>query len=172
MCRCTDRLDALRNSPEAVSGYTAALAALLGAVHLSPLGVPHCKGKVSIRGPTARARSVSAAPLQGQGQCPRPHCKGKVSIRGPIARARSVSAHCKPQGQGQLPNEKIPVCAKLVECAWCFPSFRWRSSVLWCFHFTCCSSKHTRSRTNKALSAEGLCLVGFAVWRRTSLMDY
>ncbi|XP_043232384.1 HEAT repeat-containing protein 5B-like isoform X2 [Amphibalanus amphitrite] len=44
--RCTDRLDSLRNSPEAVSGYTAALAALLGAVHLSPLGVPHCKGKV------------------------------------------------------------------------------------------------------------------------------
>lgn len=37
----------MRTSPEAISGYSAALAAVLGGVRLSPLGVPHTKGKVS-----------------------------------------------------------------------------------------------------------------------------
>jgi len=36
----------MRTSPEAISGYSAALAAVLGGVYLSPLGVPHTKGKV------------------------------------------------------------------------------------------------------------------------------
>lgn len=37
----------MRTSPEAISGYSSALAAVLGGVRLSPLGVPHNKGKVS-----------------------------------------------------------------------------------------------------------------------------
>lgn len=36
----------MRSSPEAIAGYSAALAAVLGGVKLSPLGVPHTKGKV------------------------------------------------------------------------------------------------------------------------------
>uniref|UniRef100_A0A8C9T700 HEAT repeat-containing protein 5A n=1 Tax=Scleropages formosus TaxID=113540 RepID=A0A8C9T700_SCLFO len=44
--RCGERLNALRGSSEAVAGYSAAIAALLGAVQHCPLGVPHAKGKV------------------------------------------------------------------------------------------------------------------------------
>lgn len=38
----------MRTTSEAISGYSGALAAVLGGVHFSPLGVPHTKGKVSI----------------------------------------------------------------------------------------------------------------------------
>ncbi|TSW08333.1 HEAT repeat-containing protein 5A [Bagarius yarrelli] len=42
---CSERLNDLRPCPEAVAGYTAAIAALLGAVQHCPLGIPHFKGK-------------------------------------------------------------------------------------------------------------------------------
>lgn len=44
--RCVERLSALKSSPEAVTGYSFAIAALLGAVKYCPLGIPHGKGKV------------------------------------------------------------------------------------------------------------------------------
>ncbi|XP_051578229.1 HEAT repeat-containing protein 5A-like isoform X2 [Myxocyprinus asiaticus] len=44
--RCAERLNALKSCPEALAGYSSAIAALLGAVQLCPLGIPHCKGKV------------------------------------------------------------------------------------------------------------------------------
>lgn len=44
--RCVDGLENMRASPEAIAGYSSALAAVLGSVRLSPLGVPHTKGKV------------------------------------------------------------------------------------------------------------------------------
>ncbi|XP_051881474.1 HEAT repeat-containing protein 5A isoform X2 [Pristis pectinata] len=44
--RCIERLNALRSSPEAVTGYSFAIAALLGAVQHCPLGIPHGKGKL------------------------------------------------------------------------------------------------------------------------------
>ncbi|XP_009957266.1 PREDICTED: HEAT repeat-containing protein 5A-like, partial [Leptosomus discolor] len=43
--RCIERLSALKSSPEAVTGYSFAVAALLGAVKHCPLGIPHGKGK-------------------------------------------------------------------------------------------------------------------------------
>ncbi|XP_072169312.1 HEAT repeat-containing protein 5B-like [Diadema setosum] len=43
--RCMDRMDKFKGSPEAVSGYSFAIAALLGAVRSCPLGIPHAKGK-------------------------------------------------------------------------------------------------------------------------------
>ncbi|XP_069772821.1 HEAT repeat-containing protein 5A isoform X2 [Narcine bancroftii] len=43
---CIERLNTLRSSPEAVSGYSFAIAALLGAVQHCPLGIPHGKGKL------------------------------------------------------------------------------------------------------------------------------
>ena len=46
--RCVDGLENMRTSPEAIAGYSGALAAVLGGVRLSPLGVPHTKGKVWI----------------------------------------------------------------------------------------------------------------------------
>lgn len=44
--RCAERINNLKSSPEAVSGYSFAMAALLGGVHQCPLGLPHSKGKV------------------------------------------------------------------------------------------------------------------------------
>uniref|UniRef100_A0A673BUG6 HEAT repeat-containing protein 5A n=1 Tax=Sphaeramia orbicularis TaxID=375764 RepID=A0A673BUG6_9TELE len=44
--RCTERLVALKSSPEAVSGYAAAVTALVAAVQQCPLGIPSTKGKV------------------------------------------------------------------------------------------------------------------------------
>lgn len=46
MNRCVEGIENMRTSPEAIAGYSGALAAVLGGVRLSPLGVPHTKGKV------------------------------------------------------------------------------------------------------------------------------
>ncbi|XP_045143585.1 HEAT repeat-containing protein 5A [Echinops telfairi] len=44
--RCLERLTVLKSSPEAVTGFSFAVAALLGAVRHCPLGIPHRKGKI------------------------------------------------------------------------------------------------------------------------------
>ncbi|KAM8920662.1 HEAT repeat-containing protein 5A isoform 2-T2 [Pelodytes ibericus] len=44
--RCTERLSALKSSPEAVSGYSLAAAAILSSIRLCPLGIAHGEGKV------------------------------------------------------------------------------------------------------------------------------
>ncbi|KAI5699542.1 hypothetical protein M8J75_004605 [Diaphorina citri] len=44
--RCIECIEMMKNSPEAISGYSYALAAVLGGVKLSCLGIPHTKGKV------------------------------------------------------------------------------------------------------------------------------
>ncbi|XP_066552575.1 HEAT repeat-containing protein 5B isoform X2 [Amia ocellicauda] len=46
--RCAERINNLKTSPEAVSGYSFAMAALLGGVHQCPLGLPHAKGKMVV----------------------------------------------------------------------------------------------------------------------------
>ncbi|XP_078516049.1 HEAT repeat-containing protein 5B [Lissotriton helveticus] len=46
--RCAERINSLKTSPEAVSGYSFAMAALLGGVYQCPLGIPHAKGKVLV----------------------------------------------------------------------------------------------------------------------------
>jgi hypothetical protein len=46
--RCLQALDNMKVSPEAVSGYSTALAAILGGVRHMPLGIPHATGKVFI----------------------------------------------------------------------------------------------------------------------------
>lgn len=45
---CLEKLTVLKSSPEAVTGFSFAVAALLGAVKHCPLGIPHGKGKVMI----------------------------------------------------------------------------------------------------------------------------
>uniref|UniRef100_A0A8C4QZX9 HEAT repeat-containing protein 5A n=1 Tax=Eptatretus burgeri TaxID=7764 RepID=A0A8C4QZX9_EPTBU len=42
---CSERLDTLRASPDAVTGFSCAIAALLGGVQQCPLGIPHTWGK-------------------------------------------------------------------------------------------------------------------------------
>ncbi|XP_054269957.1 HEAT repeat-containing protein 5B-like isoform X2 [Macrosteles quadrilineatus] len=57
--RCVENIENMRSSPEAIAGYSAALAAVLGGVKLSPLGVPHTKGKVIFNTAEELLRSAS-----------------------------------------------------------------------------------------------------------------
>ncbi|XP_044256431.1 HEAT repeat-containing protein 5B isoform X4 [Tribolium madens] len=57
--RCVNGIEEYRTSPEAIAGYSGALAAVLGGVNLSPLGVPHTKGKVIFNTAEELLRSAS-----------------------------------------------------------------------------------------------------------------
>ncbi|XP_060805849.1 HEAT repeat-containing protein 5B [Amyelois transitella] len=55
---CLDALDAQAPTPHHISGYSAALAAILGAVRSSPLGVPHGRGKIAFNAAEQLLRSA------------------------------------------------------------------------------------------------------------------
>nr|XP_022914802.1 HEAT repeat-containing protein 5B isoform X2 [Onthophagus taurus] len=57
--RFVNGIEDLRTSPEAIAGYSGALAAVLGGIRLSPLGVPHTKGKVIFNTAEELLRSAS-----------------------------------------------------------------------------------------------------------------
>ncbi|TMW51951.1 hypothetical protein DOY81_002941 [Sarcophaga bullata] len=57
--RFVDAIEQMRSSPEAVAGYSCALAAILGSVRYSPLGIPHTKGKVVFNAAEELLRSAS-----------------------------------------------------------------------------------------------------------------
>uniref|UniRef100_A0A1A9X2M8 HEAT repeat-containing protein 5A n=1 Tax=Glossina brevipalpis TaxID=37001 RepID=A0A1A9X2M8_9MUSC len=57
--RFLDTLERMRSSPEAIAGYSCALAAILGSVHHSPLGIPHTKGKIIFNAAEELLRSAS-----------------------------------------------------------------------------------------------------------------
>nr|CAD7424523.1 unnamed protein product [Timema monikensis] len=57
--RCVEGIENMRSSPEAIAGYSGALAAVLGGVRLSPLGVPHTKGKIIFNTAEELLRSAS-----------------------------------------------------------------------------------------------------------------
>lgn len=57
--RFVEAIETMRSSPEAISGYSSALAAVLGSVRLSPLGIPHTKGKVVFNTAEELLRSAS-----------------------------------------------------------------------------------------------------------------
>ncbi|CAH0402325.1 unnamed protein product [Chilo suppressalis] len=55
---CCTALDNARPTPHHIAGYSAALAAILGAVRLSPLGIPHGRGKVAFNAAEQLLRSA------------------------------------------------------------------------------------------------------------------
>ncbi|KAH8390443.1 hypothetical protein KR200_004860, partial [Drosophila serrata] len=57
--RFVDAIEQMRSSPEAIAGYSCALAAILGSVRYSPLGIPHTKGKVVFNCAEELLRSAS-----------------------------------------------------------------------------------------------------------------
>nr|CAB3252346.1 HEAT repeat-containing protein 5B-like [Phallusia mammillata] len=57
--KCIEKLQRLRSSGDAVAGYSAALAALFGAVQECPMGIPQAKGKVVFTIAEEILRSVS-----------------------------------------------------------------------------------------------------------------
>lgn len=44
--RCIENIESTRASPEIIFGYSAVLIGILGSVNISPLGIPHMRGKV------------------------------------------------------------------------------------------------------------------------------
>ncbi|XP_037954233.1 HEAT repeat-containing protein 5B isoform X3 [Teleopsis dalmanni] len=57
--RFVEAIEHMRSSPEAIAGYSCALAAILGSVRYSPLGIPHTKGKVVFNTAEELLRSAS-----------------------------------------------------------------------------------------------------------------
>ncbi|EDW83833.1 uncharacterized protein Dwil_GK13824, isoform A [Drosophila willistoni] len=57
--RFIEAIEQMRSSPEAIAGYSCALAAILGSVRYSPLGIPHTKGKVVFNCAEELLRSAS-----------------------------------------------------------------------------------------------------------------
>lgn len=57
--RFVEAIDLMRSTPEAIAGYSCALAAVLGSVRLSPLGIPHTKGKIVFNTAEELLRSAS-----------------------------------------------------------------------------------------------------------------
>jgi len=57
--RFVEAIEQMRSSPEAMAGYSCALAAILGSVRYSPLGIPHTKGKVVFNCAEELLRSAS-----------------------------------------------------------------------------------------------------------------
>lgn len=45
--RCIENIESSRATPEIIVGYSAVLIGILGSVKVSPLGIPHMRGKVS-----------------------------------------------------------------------------------------------------------------------------
>ena len=44
--RCLEKLEDIKSSGTGITGFSAAIAALIGAAHQTPLGIPHQKGKI------------------------------------------------------------------------------------------------------------------------------
>ncbi|XP_034488397.1 HEAT repeat-containing protein 5B isoform X2 [Drosophila innubila] len=57
--RFIEAIEQMRSSPEAIAGYSCALAAILGSARHSPLGIPHTKGKVVFNCAEELLRSAS-----------------------------------------------------------------------------------------------------------------
>lgn len=57
--KCVDALENLRSTPEAVSGYSGALAALIAGVSSTTLGIPHNRGKIVFNTAEELLRSAS-----------------------------------------------------------------------------------------------------------------
>lgn len=45
--RCIENIESTRATPEIIIGYSSVLIGILGSVNVSPLGIPHMRGKVS-----------------------------------------------------------------------------------------------------------------------------
>lgn len=45
--RCIENIESTRATPEIIFGYSAVLIGILGSANISPLGIPHMRGKVS-----------------------------------------------------------------------------------------------------------------------------
>ncbi|XP_050534619.1 HEAT repeat-containing protein 5B isoform X3 [Daktulosphaira vitifoliae] len=57
--RCIENIESTRATSEIISGYSAVLVSILGSVNVSPLGIPHMKGKIIFNTAEDLLRSAS-----------------------------------------------------------------------------------------------------------------
>uniref|UniRef100_A0A1B0GJ56 HEAT repeat-containing protein 5B n=2 Tax=Lutzomyia longipalpis TaxID=7200 RepID=A0A1B0GJ56_LUTLO len=92
--RCIDAMENMRSSPEAISGYSSALAAVLGSVRFSPLGIPHTKGKVVFNTAEELLRTATIMTL------------GVPVVKGLLPRMHLLWRNSFPKSAKELDNEK------------------------------------------------------------------
>ncbi|XP_059611858.1 HEAT repeat-containing protein 5B isoform X2 [Phlebotomus argentipes] len=111
--RFIDAMENMRSSPEAISGYSSALAAVLGSVRFSPLGIPHTKGKVVfntaeelLRTASQNSRLSLARTQAGWLLIGAIMTLGAPVVKGVLPRVRLLWRNSFPKSENELESEK------------------------------------------------------------------
>lgn len=112
--RCLDQLESLRSSPDAIAGYSAALAALLGAARHTPLGLPHNKGKMIfnlaedlLRSASQNSRLSLQRTQAGWLMMGAVMTLGPPVVRSLLPRMLLLWKNCFPRSTKELESEKV-----------------------------------------------------------------
>jgi len=111
--KCVEALDNYKSSQEAVSGYSAGLAALLGAVRSTPNGIPHTRGKVIfncgeelLRTASQNSRLSKERTRAGWLLIGAIMSLGSSVVRGLLPRCMLLWRNAFPRSQKELESEK------------------------------------------------------------------
>ncbi|KAL1476620.1 hypothetical protein MTO96_036381 [Rhipicephalus appendiculatus] len=112
--RCLDQLESLKSSPDAIAGYSAALAALLGAARHTPLGLPHNKGKMIfnlaedlLRSASQNSRLSLQRTQAGWLMMGAVMTLGPPVVRSLLPRMLLLWKNCFPRSTKELESEKV-----------------------------------------------------------------
>jgi len=111
--KCVEALDNYKSSQEAVSGYSAGLAALLGAVRSTPNGIPHTRGKIIfncgeelLRSASQNSRLSKERTRAGWLLIGAIMSLGSSVVRGLLPRCMLLWRNAFPRSQKELESEK------------------------------------------------------------------
>jgi len=111
--KCVEALDNYKSSQEAVSGYSAGLAALLGAVRSTPNGIPHTRGKIIfncgeelLRSASQNSRLSKERTRAGWLLIGAIMSLGSSVVRGLLPRCMLLWRNAFPRSQKELDSEK------------------------------------------------------------------
>ncbi|XP_037575108.1 HEAT repeat-containing protein 5B-like isoform X1 [Dermacentor silvarum] len=112
--RCLDQLESMKSSPDAIAGYSAALAALLGAARHTPLGLPHNKGKMIfnlaedlLRSASQNSRLSLQRTQAGWLMMGAVMTLGPPVVRSLLPRMLLLWKNCFPRSTKELESEKV-----------------------------------------------------------------
>ncbi|QQP56837.1 Uncharacterized protein FKW44_001638, partial [Caligus rogercresseyi] len=104
--KCLEDLEALKTSPEAISGYSSALAALLGSVRHTPLGIPHTRGKELLRTASQNSRLSRERTQAGWTLIGAIMTLGSSVVKGLLPRMMLLWRNAFPRSLKELDSEK------------------------------------------------------------------